>query len=135
MKGKIDCVIMDVELMQSQSLEMHLPLNFLKKRIKVEKIWFQIHGLYLLQKWNYVGRVVLFFLCLSIGFWYQIADNIWWWLRLMYSVNDKLDFVYVTLSNVIQELMLFVYQCICFSTPNSERVANLIKNFESTFIF
>ncbi|KHN07850.1 hypothetical protein glysoja_047708 [Glycine soja] len=37
-KGKIDCVIMDVELMQSQSLEMHLPLNFLKKRIKVEKI-------------------------------------------------------------------------------------------------
>ncbi|KAG5026748.1 hypothetical protein JHK82_022639 [Glycine max] len=37
-KGKTNGVGMDVEPMQSQSLEMHLPPKSLKKRIKVEKI-------------------------------------------------------------------------------------------------
>ena len=38
LKGKTNGVGMDVEPMQSQSLEMHLPPKSLKKRIKVEKI-------------------------------------------------------------------------------------------------
>ena len=37
LKGKANGVGMDVELMQSQSLKMHLSLKSLKKRIKVEK--------------------------------------------------------------------------------------------------
>jgi len=34
-----------VEPMQSQSSEMQLPLKSFKKRIKVEKIWYQLSGL------------------------------------------------------------------------------------------